>query len=603
LQIATIFFETTKANTVEPFANDDQKVCHLASELERCSRVEDNDENLVLRRAAARVEIDRSARNPNHWKRQASRWAKNPEQLNMQLQALFNRVMHIQFEQTGPRGSFRPFETEVRGYGYGSWVSWWLPIVWISPQHQEYPAWFDDLPPSIKQLAVRYYNGLFPPAESDKSTPGGNGHETPPNLDLVLTTFTWQGLALIRHLIDQADYLEKLKNSDESDIRRQTAEEGDWDKVAGPPRRMDTVMFGPEARELNATIEEFLDLNARERFASVNMPYQRVFLLHGPPGNGKSSILNALAIKLGFPQYVLQMTGLKKEADLKALLAHCQSNCMVCVEDAESAFDKRGAVGQESDKPAAQIISCTVCNYPRIQPGTNECPSCSTPIENQPLSAASLAKLIQEGHGDTVPDRRLVFFTTNYLERLHPALRKLADDQGRSVLFPNCTESMVRQMFSMFYQQFDDVDAHAETFWRNFSRLGLSERASGAALSQYFLRYRDDYHAALANVALLAKELDKLKGSGNVRLQDDDKMQDEKTLRTAVLQSEPALELPPPVSSEVEPKATSFQTFVIVWMLAPILLAAIECLILKTNGRYRICMFNIYKSRVIHRIA
>ena len=62
---------------------------------------------------------------------------------------------------------------------------------------------------------------------------------------------------------------------------------------------MATVVLGVEGEALLADIADFFA--SREWYRANDLPYQRIYLLHGPPGNGKSSFLQALAILFSMP--------------------------------------------------------------------------------------------------------------------------------------------------------------------------------------------------------------------------------------------------------------------------------------------------------------
>ena len=86
---------------------------------------------------------------------------------------------------------------------------------------------------------------------------------------------------------------------------------------------METITFGPQAQQLKSDVEAFLlpeaQVNTPSQTTSLAglrshadapcvfqatfrarlLPYQRCYLLWGPPGNGKSSVLQALSIKFG----------------------------------------------------------------------------------------------------------------------------------------------------------------------------------------------------------------------------------------------------------------------------------------------------------------
>jgi chaperone BCS1 len=74
----------------------------------------------------------------------------------------------------------------------------------------------------------------------------------------------------------------------------------------------------------------------------TGIPYRRGYLLHGPPGSGKSSFIQALAGSLGYNICVLNISerGLTDDR-LNYLLAHVPERSFVLLEDIDAAFNKR----------------------------------------------------------------------------------------------------------------------------------------------------------------------------------------------------------------------------------------------------------------------
>ena len=70
--------------------------------------------------------------------------------------------------------------------------------------------------------------------------------------------------------------------------------------------------------------------------------YQKVYLLWGPPGNGKSSFLQALAVSHSIPLFILQLSNerypINKALCRRILSSTAEVPCIVAVEDAESCF-------------------------------------------------------------------------------------------------------------------------------------------------------------------------------------------------------------------------------------------------------------------------
>jgi chaperone BCS1 len=74
------------------------------------------------------------------------------------------------------------------------------------------------------------------------------------------------------------------------------------------------------------------------RYKAKSLPYQRIYLMHGPPGNGKSSFLQALAITYSMKLYILQVSSKQMNASsLKSLLAATnKTRCIVAVRRGET---------------------------------------------------------------------------------------------------------------------------------------------------------------------------------------------------------------------------------------------------------------------------
>ena len=79
-----------------------------------------------------------------------------------------------------------------------------------------------------------------------------------------------------------------------------------WERIEAPPRKIETVFRPPAVDEMLADIEAFL--RKRRWYVKRAYKYQRVFMLHGPPGNGKSSFLQALAVQHQMPFFALQLS-------------------------------------------------------------------------------------------------------------------------------------------------------------------------------------------------------------------------------------------------------------------------------------------------------
>ena len=83
-------------------------------------------------------------------------------------------------------------------------------------------------------------------------------------------------------------------------------------------------------------------LTANVPLFALGIPYRRGYLLHGPPGSGKTSFIQALAGKLSYNICVLNLSqrGLMDDK-LTHLLMNTPERCVVLLEDVDAAFNKR----------------------------------------------------------------------------------------------------------------------------------------------------------------------------------------------------------------------------------------------------------------------
>ncbi len=77
-------------------------------------------------------------------------------------------------------------------------------------------------------------------------------------------------------------------------------------------------------------------LNAKPMYEDLGIPYRRGYLLAGPPGTGKSSLILAVASHFGLPFYAVPLRGEKINGEgLAALLASCRRPSLIALEDVD----------------------------------------------------------------------------------------------------------------------------------------------------------------------------------------------------------------------------------------------------------------------------
>jgi hypothetical protein len=96
-------------------------------------------------------------------------------------------------------------------------------------------------------------------------------------------------------------------------------------------------------------------------FRSLKLPFRRGYLLHGPPGNGKSSVIRAMLSRRRMRGLTLNFFSQDvDDNDLQKMFeraAECAPS-MVVLEDIDRAFPKNQAAGSRSKISMQQLLNC-----------------------------------------------------------------------------------------------------------------------------------------------------------------------------------------------------------------------------------------------------
>ena len=184
----------------------------------------------------------------------------------------------------------------------------------------------------------------------------------------------------------------------------------EWvDAGAKPARPISSVILkGDDAMDVLADARAFLGL---ERwYAERGIPYRRGYLLHGPPGSGKTSLVCAVAGELRLPIYQLRLSGagLDDEA-FQRLLAATSRRAVVLLEDVDAA---RGAAVGSRTGEAMNRASPTSSGG--VGGGRRE--------SFDAAGGLTLPGLLNALDGVGAVDGRLLFMTCHRASSLEPAL-------------------------------------------------------------------------------------------------------------------------------------------------------------------------------------
>jgi hypothetical protein len=112
-------------------------------------------------------------------------------------------------------------------------------------------------------------------------------------------------------------------------------------------RTFDYIFIDNKIRnEIIADLDRFA--NMESLYAEMNIKYKNTYLLYGPPGNGKSSLIVAIATYTDRSIYRLQPSSKAlSDSELNELLSDLPKKCILVIEDIDSLFNnhREGTAG------------------------------------------------------------------------------------------------------------------------------------------------------------------------------------------------------------------------------------------------------------------
>lgn len=250
-----------------------------------------------------------------------------------------------------------------------------------------------------------------------------------------------------------------------------------WEKFGKPrqKRPLDSVVLEKGVKErIVADIQDFI-ASARW-YADRGVPYRRGYLLYGPPGTGKSSFIQALAGHLDYGIAIVNLSerGLTDDR-LNHLLTIIPQRTLVLLEDVDAAYNNRRQKVEADGYAGANV---------------------------------TFSGLLNALDGVASAEERILFLTTNHIERLDEALVR----PGRvdmTVRLGNATAYQISALWHRFYRDVSETEEVAKMKRDMFMKrlvdcgvlTGLEDRtvssASTAAFQGLFLYNKGNPEGAI----------------------------------------------------------------------------------------------------------
>jgi mitochondrial chaperone BCS1 len=265
-------------------------------------------------------------------------------------------------------------------------------------------------------------------------------------------TLTIRTLVTNRHVLQglvQAAYRTVYK-PEEPRVEVLAPRWSDWHVIQRlPPRDPASLVYaGGLFERVARDAKRFLE--SEQWYTDMGIPWRRGYLLYGPPGNGKSSLITALAGELKRSVCVLNLSSpVLNDESLTNLLSDAPEGSLILLEDIDAIFAGRKREGE---------------------------------------TKLSFNGVLNALDGVGAQQGRMVFMTTNHIEKLDPALIR----PGRCdvhLFVGNAVQDQIKRMLERFHPSITNAAELAA---------GIPDQAlSMARVQEFLVRHRDDLQSTV----------------------------------------------------------------------------------------------------------
>ncbi|KAJ7000447.1 AAA-ATPase ASD [Populus alba x Populus x berolinensis] len=202
------------------------------------------------------------------------------------------------------------------------------------------------------------------------------------------------------------------------------------------PATFDTLAMETKKKEdIKKDLTKFS--KGKDYYAKIGKAWKRGYLLYGPPGTGKSTMISAMANFLDYDVYDLELTTVKDNSELRKLLIETTGKSIIVIEDIDCSLDLTGQKKEAED-------------------------------ERKSGSKVTLSGLLNfiDGLWSACGGERIIVFTTNYVDKLDPALIRRGRMDKHIELSYCCFEA-----FKVLAKNYLELKSH-ETFGKIEELLG-----------------------------------------------------------------------------------------------------------------------------------
>ncbi|KAF7365564.1 hypothetical protein MVEN_00429700 [Mycena venus] len=295
-----------------------------------------------------------------------------------------------------------------------------------------------DYVPTYESPQLFRWRGYWVEVQRYRAQIQGTGGQPQQTAAIFLTVFT-RNLSVLSELVEEAHqgYQNKIKPYVTIFLADSPSYGGSflWNVKRKPHRPIESIIL-PEG-----TLDDLIN-DARRFFSSepwyhrAGIPHRRGYLLYGPPGTGKSSTIHAVAGILNLEIHSFSLSSaFVDDAFLQRATATIPKRSIVLVEDIDCALPSR------EDDDDSDVGSPVRHDRPR-------------------RSGVTLSGLLNMIDGIGSEEGKLFFATTNYIDRLDPALMR-PGRIDRRIRYTLATGAQARGLYERLFKD-AEVDVESE---------------------------------------------------------------------------------------------------------------------------------------------
>ena len=179
------------------------------------------------------------------------------------------------------------------------------------------------------------------------------------------------------------------------------------------PSTFETLAMEPELKKnIKNDLTAFAE--GKEFYKRVGRAWKRGYLLHGPPGSGKSSLIAAMANFLCYDVYDLELTKVSDNSELRSLLIQTTNRSIIVIEDIDCSVDLT----------ADRTVKKTQAGKLSLRSSNKKTTTTSSFTRCEESGRVTLSGLLNftDGLWSCCGEERIVVFTTNHRDSVDPAL-------------------------------------------------------------------------------------------------------------------------------------------------------------------------------------